>query len=60
MIKYEDYDDRSLADIVFDEVPFVREAYQEYSRDREEYNDDEEYYRVSDRTQGYCFSFSHI
>jgi len=60
MIGYEDYDDRSLADIVFDEVPFVKDAYQEYARDREDYNEDEEYYRVSDRTQGYRFSFSYV
>ena len=60
MIGYEDYDDRSLADIVFDEVPFVKDAYQEYARDREDYNEDEEYYRVSDRTQGYRFSLSYV
>ena len=41
-----DYDDRDLADIVFDEVPYVRYAFEEYKRDREEINDDEEYYRV--------------
>ena len=42
----DEYDNRDLADIVFDEVPFVKEAYQEYTRDRGECNDDEEYYKV--------------
>ena len=60
MTRYEDYDDRDLADIVFDEIPYVKDAFQEYSRDREEYNEDEGYYRVPDRTQGYRFSFSYV
>ena len=60
MIRYEDYDNRSLADIVFDEVPFVKDAFQEYSRDREEYNEDAEYYRVPGRKQEYDFSLSYV
>lgn len=60
MIRFEDYDDRDLADIVFDEVPYVRDAFQEYSRDREEYNDDEEYYRIPRRKQEYDFSLSYV
>lgn len=60
MTRYEDYDDRDLADIVFDEIPYVRDAFQEYSRDREEYNDDEEYYRISGRKQGYGLSLSYV
>ena len=55
MTRYENYDDRSLADVVFDEVPFVRDAYQEYAKDREDYNEDEEYYRFSEREQRYNF-----
>ena len=55
MIGYEDYDDRDLADIVFDEVPFIKEAFEEYSRNRSEINDDEEFYRFSYRELEYCF-----
>ena len=43
---YYDYDERDLAEIVFDEIPFVRDAYQEYSRDRKDRNEDEEYYDI--------------
>ena len=60
MTRYEDCDDRSLADIVFDEVPFVKDAFQEYSKDREEYNEDAEYYRVPRRQQGYDFSLYNV
>lgn len=60
MTRFEDYDERDLAEVVFDEVPFVREAFQEYTRDREEYNEDAEYYRVPRRQQGYDFSLSYV
>ena len=60
MTRYEDYDERDLAEMVLDEIPFVRDAFQEYTRDREEYNEDEEYYRFSRRKQGYDFSFSYV
>ena len=60
MTRFKDYDDRDLADIIFDEVPFVRDAYQEYSRDREDYNEDEEYYRIPRREQGYDLSFCYV
>ena len=46
MTRFEEYDERDLADIVFDEIPYVRDAFKEYSQDREEYNADEEYYRT--------------
>ena len=59
-MRFEDYDERDLAEIIFDEVPFVKEAYQEYKKDRGEYNADEEYYGVSRRQQGYDFSLSCI
>ena len=55
MIGYEDYDDRSLADIVFDEVPYMKDAFEEYSRDKYEVNDDEEYYRFYRREPRYDF-----
>ena len=60
MTRFEDYDERDLAEMVLDEIPFVRDAFQEYTRDREEYNEDEEYYRVYRRKQRYDFSFSHV
>ena len=55
MTKYEDYDDRDLVDIVFDEIPYVREAFEEYMKDRKEINDDEEFYGFHSREQGYYF-----
>ena len=59
MTRFEDYDERDLADIVFDEIPFVKDAYQEYIKDREEYAN-EEYGGFSGREQRYDFSFSNI
>ena len=60
MTRFEDYDERDLAEIVLDEVPFVRDAFQEYARDREEYNEDAEYYRVPRRQQRCDFSLSYV
>ena len=53
MTRFEDYDERDLAEIVFDEVPFVKEAYQEYKKDQGEYNADEEYYAIFTREPRY-------
>lgn len=55
MDRYEEYDERDLADIVFDEIPYVKDAFKEYIKDREEVNDDEEFYRFHRREQGYDF-----
>ena len=55
MTRYEDYDERDLADIVYDEIPYVRDAINEYMRDRSEVNDDEEYYGFYRREQRYDF-----
>ena len=55
MTRYEEYDERDLADIIFDEIPYVKEAFEEHIRDREEVNDDEEFYRFHGREQGYDF-----
>ena len=55
MTRYEDYDERNLADIVFDEIPYVRDAFEEYTKDKEEINDDERLYRVSEYEKGYDF-----
>jgi len=55
MIKYADYDDRDLIDIVIDGIPYVKEAFEEYIKDQEEVNDDEEFYRFHRREQGYDF-----
>ena len=52
MTRYEDYDERDLADIIFDEVQSMRDAFQEYQNDKKEYNEDEEYYNIYRREQG--------
>ena len=46
MTRYENYDDdRDLADIIYDDfMPYIKDMYEEYKRNREERNDDEEYY----------------
>ena len=44
MDRYEEYDERDLADIIFEEVPYVKDAFEEYTKDREDINDDERYY----------------
>ena len=51
MRDYYDYD----IDEVLDELPLAKEAYEEYERDRDEINDDEEYYRVCEREYGCYF-----
>ena len=48
MTRYEDYDsDRDLADMIYDDfMPYIKETYEEYKKNREDRNEDEEYYDV--------------
>ena len=55
MIENWNEDERDLADVVFDEIPFVKEAYQEYVKDKEEINWDERYYGVCQSESKYGF-----
>lgn len=48
MIGYEDYDsDRDLADMIYDDfMPYIKDTFEEYKKDREDRNEDEEYYDI--------------
>lgn len=55
MTRFEPYEERDLADIIFDEVPYVRDAFNEYIKDKEEKNEDEELYGFYNREPKYNF-----